>query len=302
MDAMTLPRLREQAYLLGPRKSLVGVMCERADGGESDRPTFVILNAGIIHRVGPSRMNVQLARALAQAGYPALRFDLSGIGDSEPRADNLPPFEASLADIREAIDWLEGVRKVRRVVLVGLCSGANQSLLYGGGDPRVVGLVLLDPATPRTWGYYLRYYLPRMVSPRVWYNVLRGRHRMVRGLAKTMTGNRDEVQEADVVDLQSPEVRGVLERAYRSALDQRIQMLVALTSGVEDQHNYPGQILDAFPGVPFGDRLEVEYFDGAHHTFASEADRSRLFALVLDWAARAPFEGRAAPAEVRPAA
>ena len=42
-----------------------------------------LLNPGIKYRVAPNRLNVKLARKLCQNGYYVLRFDPSGIGDSE---------------------------------------------------------------------------------------------------------------------------------------------------------------------------------------------------------------------------
>jgi pimeloyl-ACP methyl ester carboxylesterase len=298
-------RVSEQAYLLGPRKSLVGIVTEGAPSeARPDRPTIVVLNAGIIHRVGPSRMNVLLARALAGSGFTVLRFDLSGLGDSEPRPDGLAPIPGGLADIREAIDWLESARGARRVVLVGLCSGANHALLYGGTDPRVAGLVLLDPATPKTFRYYVRHFTPRLFRPSVWYNVMLGRHPMVQGLAKRMAGNREEAG-TPRPDLQSPEVRTVLEQAYGSALAQGVRFLVVLTGGQEHQHNYSGQVVDAFPGVDFGGRIRSEYFEGTEHTFTSEADRARLFRLVAEWIEDAGFSagaGAGPAADARPAA
>ena len=282
-------KLSEQAFLLGPYQSLVGIVTEAAaTASPADRPAIVILNAGIIHRVGPSRTSVLLSRALAAAGHIVLRFDLSGIGDSEPRVDGLTSVEGSLADIREALDWLEASRRVRRFVLVGLCSGANHALLYGGGgDPRTVGLVLIDPATPKTPRFYLRHFMPRLFRPRIWYRVLRGRHPMVQGLARRIARHREggvaEPASRGRPDLQSPEVRAILERSYRGAVDRGVRFLAIFTEALQDKVNYREQVIDAFPGVVFGDRIRLEYFHGADHTFTSEADRSRLFALVAQW-------------------
>ena len=277
-------RITEQAYLLGSRKSLVGVVTEEAGAApEPGRPVFVILNAGIIHRVGPSRMSVLLARALAGAGYTALRFDLSGLGDSDSRPDSLAPLDAAVADVRDALDWLQSARKAERFVLVGLCSGANNALIYGGTDPRVTGLVLLDPATPKTFGYYVRHFTPRLFRPSVWFNIMRGHHPMVRGLARRVAGNRADVEGPQKVDLQNPEVRVFLERAYQKALEQGVRLLTVFTGTLEDKHNYREQVLDAFPKVRFGDRMRLEYFENAEHTFTSEIDRERLFRLVAEW-------------------
>ena len=98
--------IHDQAVMIGARKTLVGIMTQPVDYEPEDRPVFVILNSGIIHRVGHHRMYVTLARALARVGYPVLRFDLSGIGDSESREDGLSMLDAALADVREVVDWL----------------------------------------------------------------------------------------------------------------------------------------------------------------------------------------------------
>ncbi len=151
--------VREQPVLLGTWQSMVGVVSTvSADAVPRERPAVVILNSGVIHRVGANRMHVYLARALALRGHTVLRFDLSGIGDSEPRRDALAPFDAALADIHEALDHLEQTRGVREVVLIGLCSGANHALLYAASDARVVGVALLDLYLPRTFRYFVRLY------------------------------------------------------------------------------------------------------------------------------------------------
>jgi pimeloyl-ACP methyl ester carboxylesterase len=286
----------EQALVLGPRKSLVGVITQAAPAVQrADAPVIVVLNAGIIHRVGPNRMSVALSRTLAAAGFTVLRFDLSGIGDSEARTDGLAPLDASLADIREALDMLETTRQARRVVLVGLCSGADHSLLYAGTDPRVVGVVLLDPSIPRTRGYYLRHYGSRLLRLRSWLNVALGRHPHWQALKRRVALAPVNVEEdAQRPDLEQPEVRAFLQRAYESALGQKVQFLAVLTAGVEQRHNHSKQLLEAFPQLNFGDQLRLEYFKDSDHTFTSEANRARVIRLILEWAQATKFASAAA--------
>ena len=100
-------QVSEQAIMFGQNKSLVGIATQATAKSETSPPAIVILNTGIIHRIGHNRMYVALSRTLAAAGYTVLRFDLSGIGDSESRPEGLTPLASSLADIREALDWLE---------------------------------------------------------------------------------------------------------------------------------------------------------------------------------------------------
>lgn len=277
----------EQALLLGPRQSMVGVITPAsAQAVVPDAPFVVILNAGIIHRVGPNRMHVLLARALAAAGFSVLRVDLSGLGDSEARNDALPPLDATMADIREILDMLQATRQVQRVVLVGLCSGADHSIIYAGTDERVVGVALMDPSIPRTLGYYVHHYGHRILGLRAWLNLVLGRHPIWRALRRRLSpapaASPAEV-EARGPSLEDPKVRAFLQNAYGRALGNGVQMLAVLTSDRQRQHNYRRQLLDAFPQLTFGDQLWLEYFKECDHTFASAANRARLIGLVEAW-------------------
>ena len=82
--------MTEEVCRFGDRKSLVGIVTlpERPDHGQ-DLPAIILLNAGLAHRVGPQRLYVKMARHMASQGFAVLRFDFSGIGDSEPRTDRL---------------------------------------------------------------------------------------------------------------------------------------------------------------------------------------------------------------------
>jgi pimeloyl-ACP methyl ester carboxylesterase len=288
--------IREQALRLGKRKSLVAILAQDSASALSaaERPAIVILNSGIIHRVGPNRIFVRLARLLAGAGHLVVRFDLSGIGDSEPRTDGLPPLDSALADIREALDSLEVARQVRRVVLIGLCSGADHSIIYGGQDARVVGMVLIDPSVPRTRGYYMRHYRGRMFRWRSWLNFALGRHPFWRVLKPGLAPESEPApaQPADEPalepppDLQTLQVRTFLENAYARTVAAGIDILAIFTGGREDQHNDPRQLIEAFPTVAFGSRLQLECIGSADHTFTSQTDRSRLLDVVASWVSR----------------
>jgi pimeloyl-ACP methyl ester carboxylesterase len=281
--------IHDQAVMIGARKTLVGIVTQRGDCAPEDRPVFVILNTGIIHRVGHHRMYVTLARALAEAGYQVLRFDLSGIGDSESREDGLSLLDGVLADVGEVIDWLATARQARRIILVGLCAGADHALVYGLSDPRVCGVVLLDPSIPPTRSYYLRYFVRQLLRSRSWINFLTASGPFWVTIRKFFGSADDEAWERRRLNLSDPTIRSFLQNAYQRLMDLRIPCLAVFTSGLPHQHNYRRQILDAFPAVPFGDRLQLEYFAGSDHLFTSEADRKRLFGTVMAWAQTAQF-------------
>jgi uncharacterized protein len=104
----------------------------------------VLMVAAGAYRVGPHRQFLLLARDWAAGGIPVMRFDYQGQGDSEGAgAFN---FDSLMHDIRSAIDcFTSAVPGIERVVLWGLCEAALNSLLYARRDPRVDGLVLVNP-------------------------------------------------------------------------------------------------------------------------------------------------------------
>lgn len=284
-----MPAVREQALLLGAWRSLVGVLSTNASPSDApDRPAVVIVNSGIIHRVGANRMHVLLARTLADKWHTVLRFDLSGIGDSEPRRDALAPHDAAMADIEEVLDYLEQTKGIRRVVLVGLCSGANQALFYAANDPRVVGLVLLDLYIPRTSGYTLRHYGRRFLRLKSWRNILLGTHPVARGLRGRFARLRIE-RELESPLIGRKAVQSLLEGAFNTVTARDVHILCLFTAGLEKQHNYRTQILDALPGVDFRSLLRLEYFADSDHTFSSTRNRARMINLLCDWFSTVTF-------------
>ncbi len=148
----------------------------------ADTPTqntgVVIVVGGAQYRAGSHRQFVQLARFLAKAGFPVLRFDLPGMGDSP---GELPSFEDTAPHIAAAINGFQQQHPgLERVALWGLCDGASASLLYVDAthDPRIAGLALLNPwvrcevslARVRVKHYYWQ----RLREGDFWRKLLRG--------------------------------------------------------------------------------------------------------------------------------
>jgi alpha/beta superfamily hydrolase len=137
--------MTETAIQFGAAQSLVGVLTRPDECRSPARaPAVILLNAGSIHRVGPNRIHVQLARSLAARGFCALRFDFSGIGDSASRTDNLPLEASTVGETRQAMDYLEAAQEVHTFVLAGICSGADVAVKTACRDRRVVGVVAIN--------------------------------------------------------------------------------------------------------------------------------------------------------------
>ena len=179
----------ESVFPCGPDGGLVGILsspqCGQASTG---RPAVVLINAGNVHRAGPNRFYVNLARHFAAMGFATLRFDLSGIGDSPNRNDGRPYREYAAEEVCGVIDDLEQRLGVRDFILLGICAGADISFDAAVEDERVKGLVLINgafiDAAAFAASYHRaqrktirRYYLKRVLSPRAWVRLLALRSR-----------------------------------------------------------------------------------------------------------------------------
>jgi exosortase A-associated hydrolase 1 len=134
----------------------------------------LIIVGGPQYRVGSHRQFVLLARFLASNGFPVLRFDYGGMGDSE---GNPQTFSTIDDDIASAIENLYDLcPEISGVVLWGLCDAASAALFYGYQDDRVKGLVLLNPWVFSEQGaaktHIKHYYLQRLMSPDFWKKIL----------------------------------------------------------------------------------------------------------------------------------
>jgi exosortase A-associated hydrolase 1 len=166
---------RETPFTFSCRgESLVAIHHQAAG---APRRGVVIVVGGPQYRIGSHRQFVLLARALAESGIPVLRFDYRGMGDSE---GEFAGFEAIDLDIGAAIDaFTAHCPSLREIVLWGLCDGASASLFYAYQDPRVRGLVLLNPWVRTTSGeaktYLKHYYTARLFDAGFWRKLLTGR-------------------------------------------------------------------------------------------------------------------------------
>lgn len=147
----------------------------RLQGGIGSRGVLIAVG-GPQYRVGSHRQFKLLADYLAQRGTPVMRFDYRGMGDSSGELRN---FEHVSSDIAAAVDaFFSRVRGLNEVVIWGLCDAASAALLHACRDPRITGMILLNPWVRSEAGnartQLRHYYLNRLLSPEPWRKLLRG--------------------------------------------------------------------------------------------------------------------------------
>ena len=254
----------------------------------------LLVVGGPQYRVGSHRQFVLLARALAAAGVPTMRFDYRGMGDSEGEARD---FEHIDEDIGAAINaFLEHQQGLREVVLWGLCDAASAALFYAHRDPRITGLVLLNPWVRSESGlarsYLKHYYLARLVSPALWRKIARGEFQAGESL-------RSLVAKLRVVLFPAPSPRAD-DGPPESPTDQAAPLEERMADGLA---RFTGRVLFILSGDDLtagefrdavkasrrwrrllrGPRVTKQEFPEANHTFSRSEWRDRVARWTVEW-------------------
>jgi uncharacterized protein len=266
-------------------EQLVGCLhpAARATPGGDGRTGVVIIVGGPQYRAGSHRQYIHLARALSQAGYPTLRFDVRGMGDSTGEARNLMHITP---DIGAAVDELQRrAPGVTRVVLWGLCGGASAALLYlhDRQDRRIAGLCLVNPwvRTEQTEArtQLKHYYTARLRQREFWLKLLRGG--VALRAARELAGAVSKARRPE----RAPVEAGFLDRMRAAWLAFDGPVLVALSGRdftakefldltVADRRWQPALTARSTS------RLDVAQAD---HTFSDQADMHQLHHDIVCW-------------------
>lgn len=289
---------REHLLTLGEQNHLVATLTLPLDcavralagrGAGDACPGVLFLNAGVIHRIGPHRSHVKLARHLAQAGIPSLRLDLSGLGDSGRAAGTMSMLAQVGADIRAALDLLASRAGVSQFVIMGICSGAEYAYLYAATDSRVSGLVMIDGPSFATWKTkWLRYWL-RFATLRwpVLKKALAGR---LQSLFSVVQG-KPKVTPIDygLPPLGAREFAdGLLERLRRGC-----QIYLIYTGSILQYYNYASQFWDVMGGLGLDRQqrkalaaVRCEFLPEIDHTLTTLDGQRLVIERVCAWLAR----------------
>lgn len=269
--------MQEQIIQFGPERRLIGITTAPGSSAPtSGKPAVLLLNAGLVHRIGPYRMHVALARRLAASGYPVLRFDLSGIGDSAGYATSLDYRQRTVEEIRAAMDALQQRHAVSGYIAVGLCSGAMNAHIIATEDERIRGAVLLDAygyptlrfLCRRYAGTYLKFLDPRALAGLI---------------AKRLQRKRGQEPGEEGIDYWEFPSRAQAQADLEKLVARDLRLLYIYTGGIKSYYNYGDQFRDNFKAVDFRDCLDLDYMEEVDHTFTLLRDRERLFTRIDDW-------------------
>jgi len=275
-------RMNRSAVVFGDQDHLVGVLgvpgVDRDPGqGERLRSTGVVmLTAGMLPSCGPYRLHQRLAERLASVGMPSLSFDLSGIGESLGVGSAGTSLDRAASEASAAIDVLLAQAGCERVILFGLCSGADDAIAAAGKDDRVAGVILLDGFGYRTrrfyWHRLVHHYLYRALQTSTWKGRW-DRWRSGKGSVSTMPSGLD-IREFPPLDQMRVALQGLIDREMRFHF--------IYTGGVADYYNHAGQVWEMMPGVQWNERATTRFFAEMDHTATLCEDRERLIEEIVD--------------------
>ena len=276
--------MNEKILTIGKDVMIVGILTE-PEKISPKKPLVLLPNAGILHRVGPYRQWVDLARRLSEDGFCVFRFDITGLGDSDMRNDVREDAERAIADIIEVMDHLDKTLNTDKFIIIGLCSGADYGHPVAVMDKRVVGTFFIDAYGYRTKFWYVHHYLPRLLDVKRLGNRLRKLCNRLLPARLSLSGKNTPKLKATQYMREFPPSEQV-QTELGQLVDRDVSMFFIYTNGVDRYLNYANQFRAMFPKLDWKNKIEVEFYPESDHTFSLLAHRAKLEKLVRTWMSR----------------
>jgi len=276
------PVLTEEPLQFGEGGRLFGILTlpSVAPCNAQALPVFVFLNAGLLHRVGPYRLYVRLARNLAQMGFSSLRVDLAGRGDS-PERFGLTNQQSVAADYEEIVGVLESRVGRLRLVLGGLCSAADNAIRLARADQRVTGMLLLDPVCSLDDGFRARAVITKYTNPArclVWLK------RRLNLLATLPGENWNDSEMIDPLTLRDAPTGEQLRAAFEAVRERGGRVLSVFTQYATQYYNQLGQLGRTLDVVGYQRFCTEIFWPQMAHSYTLELHRRRLIEEIKNWA------------------
>lgn len=273
MDQQSKP-LKEQIVSFGNANSLKGIVTQPLDLGLPDRPAIVLFNAGILHRVGPNRLNVSIARNLARNNYRALRFDLGGYGYSASSEQR-----DLVGDCLAAMDFLEQHYDQKKFVLIGICTGARVALETAYKDKRIKALVLVEgPVFPNAL-----YHFRRLFNFQKWKKLFLGKSFLLQKLSGKKTSMQSPLELDLMLQLKNTSATTSSQK-IDALVDRSVDLLLLYRGGNEIRYGYWLQKEGPVGrGSGAQGKMTLAFIEGADHTFTPLKAQALLKLEITNW-------------------
>lgn len=232
----------------------------------------LLVVGGPQYRVGSHRQFVQLSRHLADNKIPSMRFDYTGMGDSQ---GDKKEFDSICDDISVAVDALVEQTGKSKVVIWGLCDAASAAMIYAHKDQRICGLVLLNPwlrddqAMGKTMLKY--YYVQRLLSRDFWKKLFGGKVNITGSISDAKGFAQDSVKSSDTS-------QESYQQRMLSGTKAFSGPICLILSGVDlTAKEFEEQAFGTKPWRFFSKtNLEIHKLEKADHTFSSRSFKQQV--------------------------
>lgn len=160
-------------------------------------------------RIGPHRMFVKTARHLSESGCTCLRFDFRGRGESDGAVAE-GTIASMVEDARCAAKFMRTQEGVKKIVLLGICSGGKVAIAAAATanidglavwSAETMGRLKSQTANVRKSAFALGTYLRKLTYPQTWRKIFtfKVNTAMVgKAMFKHETASCDEIRQEDV--------------------------------------------------------------------------------------------------------
>jgi len=273
--------MKEKIIQFGAENNMLGIVTEPESLAQIDvekQPAILILNSGLVHKVGPYRMAVALARKLAAAGYLVFRFDLPNIGDSSAYQTRLSYRERTISEISSAMDIIARRYHFNHFISMGLCTGAMNSHVIATADPRVSAAVMLDAYAYPTLAYLVKRYASKLYK--IFHPAI-----ILRILGKMFVREKYDGEEGvrEGIDYWEQPPKKQIAEELTNMMARDVELLYIYSGGVMESYNYENQFVDSFKNIDFKNHLRVRHLEKMDHTYTLQSDRDYMLSLITDW-------------------
>jgi len=271
--------------------------------------TVVLLPAGLKYHVGPHRLNVRLARHLADCGHLVLRFDPLGIGESDGHLDAAMTNELwrriclgyFVADTLLACKVLRERFKVCRLILIGLCGGGITAQLAAAEAPHLIqgiisiGIAVTLPNFGRSAAIssniahqHMHSYIKKLSSKDAWIRIIRGEtdFRNVLKIVKTTLVSKVSRSDSSANSNTLPNENPLFIESFRQLQHHNIKHLLIFGKSDNRWLEFDIGILKRYLHQLVGCNYEVYIIPDANHELQFEPWKKQAMEKIEHWLAK----------------
>jgi pimeloyl-ACP methyl ester carboxylesterase len=245
---------------------------------EEKRLGVLFLNSLTPTRSATGDSAVYWADALAESGYPSLRIDLAGLGDStgNPPADLLGFINtggyASLVSTK--VSQLMERFCLSGVIIVGLCAGAVSALYTAAACKDCKGVILMDPY----------FHLPLANKTGLWAKVIRRLSRTSTGVWVSNTYDRLRAFRAQLPGTPPPSNANFpLLNCWKSVASGGTPILILKAQHTKMKIGDFDYLSYVFELAGQQNKVVVEVIDDTGHSFANRVGRLAVRQTIERW-------------------